>query len=136
MFFMTQWNLYSFRKMCPKRGCDPSLLNVGLGGGRMLEGFERSSTGQDIPVWRCFLNHICQIEGNHQIWVNVTAFFGVYLRFTCSSLPPFMKRRQSTPKTIKWKSSNIHFFLIFIDKRKRKSLQSRECSAVGKKRLN
>lgn len=34
-----------------------------------------------------------------------------------------MKRRQSTPKKIKLKSSNIHFLFIFIVKRKRKSLQ-------------
>lgn len=136
MFFVMQWNLYSFRKMCPKHACDLILLNVRLEGGRILEGFEHSPTVQDILVWSSLLNHICQIEGKCQIWVNVTALFEVYLRFTCSSLLPSMKRRQSTPKKIKWKSSNIHFFLIFIDKREKASLGSWECWAVGEKRLH
>lgn len=135
MFSVMQWNLCSVRKMCPKHACDLIRLHVRLEGGRIL-GFERSPTVQDTLVWSSLLNHICQIEGKCQIWVNVTALFEVYLRFTCSSLLPSMKRRQSTPQKIKWKSSNIHFFLIFIDKRKAASLQSPERWAVGKKRLH
>lgn len=135
MFSVMQWNLCSFRKMCPEHACELILLNVRLEGGRIL-GFERSPAVQDTLVWSSLLNHVCQIEGKCQIWVNVTALFEVHLRFTCSSLLPSMKRRQSTPQKMKWKSSNIHFFLIFIDKRKAASLQSPQCWAVGKKRLH
>lgn len=76
-----------------------------------------------------------KIEGKCPIYVNVTVLFEVYLRFTCSSLPPSMKRRQSTPKKIKCKSSNIHFLFIFIVKRKRKNLQEDNVELLGKKNI-
>lgn len=66
----------------------------------MLEGFELRPTIQDVLIGRSFLKHLCQIEVKCQKQVIVTALSEGYLRFTCSSLPPSMKRRQSTPKKI------------------------------------